>query len=187
MKFSYSLMLILFVFGASSLIAQPNLETFKKNAKMAIPNWSPEFHCFLIDGKCMDPMDYNGDGQPEIISFTHKIGSSDIVLVAKNYTNPDSIWTFPLPSTIAEDLDYLAFLGFYDIDGDGNNEILIGRILPPFSQNGIDRGVIFIPAGGIIFEWDNKVIKDIRDWDNDGYVELVLQDNQSNNIEIWGQ
>ena len=186
MKNTFILSLLSFLFCTITSIAQPQLENEIPNAQTSLPNWVPQIGDSGTDPCCF--LDYDGDGHREIISW--ELQGDNYCLTATNGNDLNYTWTFPTCFTATDDLwQWRKFLGFFDIDGDGNKDALVGLGQAPIAQNGFSH-LSFASANPDSTEHlfdSNLVLKSIRDQDNDGLLEIILQNPSTNTIELWGQ
>ncbi len=184
MKTINFLLLLLFALSSNTLFAQLKLEYSKKNVRSARLPWVPSYECIAKDGICPNSLDYDEDGIPELVYF-QKDGDNLDIIIAHPQIDSHPPYIIDLPQFSAADANKVAFLGFYDFDGNGQKEVLVSRLNSP--QNGIDNGTLVIPGGEVIFVWDCRIIQVIKDWDNDGVQELILYNPEAREFEIWGQ
>lgn len=180
MKIILTLGSLLLSMCAFSLWAQPQLEHEIQNAQTGLPNWIPQ----------VGSMDYDGDGNAEM--FLLEYDDSDLRLIVQSSADPNAQWIFswneycPQVESCEQNIQ---FLGFFDFNGDGTHELLLGKRNSPIIQKGYSHLAIITDSNDddSFFSWPGRVLKDIRDWDNDGVLELVLQNQNTGSIELWGQ
>ena len=181
------LSILLYSTTVFALSAQPQIEHVVQNAQSGLPNWVPQIGSSGLDGVCF--MDYDEDGNADLFILT--FDGSDVGLTVKSSADPNIQWTFQwdgyCPQAGCD--ENVQFLGFYDFDGDGVRQPLIGKRNPPVTENGYTHLATFSDSDGVdvFFFGAGRVLKDIRDWDNDGYLEIIFQDNGLAAIELWGQ
>jgi hypothetical protein len=167
------------------LLAQPQLEQEMEDVQAGLTNWVPYIGIAEDDGIRLD---YNGDGDREIIGW-YQTGDN-LFLSARSSTETAMQWVFEIseewqqPDWQPKDL---IFLGFQDIDADGELEALIAKRNRPFRELGLTHVAVVTENGDYFNFGADRVLKDIADWDGDGNVELVFQNVANGKLELWGQ
>ena len=181
------ILISLCAFLSLSLQAQePQLEQEILSAEAGLPHWIPFVGLTETEGIRLD---YDGDGNREIVFWLPD--GDNILLIARSSADPEVEWTFHLTDKwVQPDWQFrdLMFLGFQDIDGNGTVEALIGKRNRPLRINGLNHVAIASLSADDFFNCGpDRILKDVSDWDDDGQVELVFQNEATGNIELWGQ
>lgn len=122
----------------------------------------------------LDDLDLQGDGIPELTTLITSEGEVEGMKIfdGLNHTN---VWGFSFPQEHFDNILGGGFHGFFDLNGDGEKEVLLGNNLVVT----LDQTVH--PIG------ENFVIQAIQDIDGDAIPELLGTDTVQNVIQVWGK
>ena len=166
----FSLLLSFVLLLNVGLLAQNYQMEFQSPTGMTIstPNFMPDITNF---DRSLG-WDFEGDGVPDIVIHGNSGPGTIYVYGGADYSLK---WEYdPLAYS------YVYFLGFYDVDADANREALIYDLL---------TGIHFVDPLTDITEFSlsgGEQPRAIMDYDNDGYPELLVENANSEVIQLWG-
>ncbi len=127
-----------------------------------------------IDFLKLDDLDMNGDGILDISTLAEPEGEPEGMSVLDG-PSKDVLWKFPFPEEYIQNILNGGFHGFFDVNGDGRKEVLLGdNLIVSIEKN--------IKSIG-----ENFKIKAVIDIDMDGILDLIGIDTNSNTVQVWGQ
>lgn len=165
--------------------AQPQLEQEIANVQAGLSNWVPFIGVSEDDGIRLD---YDGDGNREIVGWYQN--GNNLYLSARSITDESIQWNFEISEDWQQpdwQLKDLLFLGFQDINGNGTPEALIAKRNRPIRELGLTHVAVVTESGGYFNFGADRVLKGVGDWDGDGNVELIFQNEANGKLELWGQ
>ncbi|MDZ7291771.1 MAG: T9SS type A sorting domain-containing protein [candidate division KSB1 bacterium] len=118
-------------------------------------------------------LDLEGDGVMDLALLIENPNNDPVGLVVRDGATHDVKWQFPFPQEHLEELRR-GFHGFFDVNGDGQNEALFGN----------HTAVTF---DGVVHSLDaNFQILAVTDVDNDSLPDLVGRGLPDSTVQVWG-
>ncbi len=118
--------------------------------------------------------DMNGDGHPEIVMFVENDQNEILGLEVLNAKSKTKIWSFQFPTSHLTELQS-QFHGFFDVNGDGETELLFGKN----TVVTLDQEVHTIDP--------NFELLMIRDIDADGFPDLLGKGLADTTVQVFGK
>ena len=119
-------------------------------------------------------LDLEGDGNIELVSLLTSSGEPEGIEIVDGQSQ-ETEWAFMFPQEHLDNIRDGGFHGFFDLDGDGEKEVVMGNNIVIT----LDKTVYPI---GDAFE-----IQAILDIDLDGFPDLLGRDSVNNTIQVWGK